>query len=124
MKNLTPTASVWRGRLEVEFERRRRAKEESVSRVPAFGDWLKAVNPTWNWDWAHLAYIREQLDRLTRGEIKRLMVLTPPRHGKTEHGTVRYPVWRLEREPHLRVVLGAYNQILANKFSRKARRVA
>jgi predicted phage terminase large subunit-like protein len=38
--------------------------------------------------------------------------------------TVRYPVWRLEREQGLRVIIGAYNQTLANKFSRKARRVA
>ncbi len=52
------------------------------------------------------------------------MIFEPPRHGKSEQNTVRYPVWRLEHEPTMRVIIGAYNQTLANKFSRKARRVA
>lgn len=52
------------------------------------------------------------------------MLFVPPRHGKSEMVTVRYPVWRLERDPGLRVIVGAYNQLLANKFSRKSRRIA
>lgn len=52
------------------------------------------------------------------------MIFEPPRHGKSEQNTVRYPVWRLEKESTLRVIVGAYNQTLANKFSRKARRIA
>lgn len=48
----------------------------------------------------------------------------PPRHGKSEMVTVRYPVWRLENDPGLRVIVAAYNQILANKFSRKSRKIA
>ena len=52
------------------------------------------------------------------------MLFVPPRHGKSEMVTVRYPVWRLEHEPSMRVIVGAYSQILANKFSRKARRIA
>jgi predicted phage terminase large subunit-like protein len=85
---------------------------------------LPIVTPTFNWQWEHLAYVRQYLDKVTSGEIKRLMLFLPPRHGKSEMCTVRYPVWRLEREPGLRVIVGAYNQILANKFSRKARRIA
>lgn len=52
------------------------------------------------------------------------MLFLPPRHGKSEMTTVRYPVWRLEQEPHLRVIIGAYNQLLANSFNRKARKIA
>ncbi len=37
---------------------------------------------------------------------------------------MRYPIHRLQHDPTLRVIVGAYNQTLANKFSRKARRVA
>jgi predicted phage terminase large subunit-like protein len=58
------------------------------------------------------------------GTIDRLMISMPPRHGKTEQVTVRLPVYALDRDPTRRVILGAYNQTLANKFSRKARRVA
>ena len=52
------------------------------------------------------------------------MLFLPPRHGKSEMVTVRYPVWLLEREPSTRVIVGAYNQTLVNKFSRKSRRIA
>jgi predicted phage terminase large subunit-like protein len=38
--------------------------------------------------------------------------------------TVRYPVWRMECDPSMRVVVGAYSQTLANRFSRKSRRIA
>jgi hypothetical protein len=33
-------------------------------------------------------------------------------------------VWRLEQDPSLRVIVGAYNQMLANSFNRKARKIA
>jgi len=48
----------------------------------------------------------------------------PPRHGKSENLTVRYPVFRLERDPKTRIIIGAYNATLAARFSRKARRIA
>jgi len=89
-----------------------------------FGCWLEAVTPEWDWQWRHLVYVRRFLGRVTRGEIDRLMLFLPPRHGKSEMVTVRYPIWRLEREPGLRVIVGAYNQTLSNKFSRRARRIA
>jgi predicted phage terminase large subunit-like protein len=52
------------------------------------------------------------------------MVFEPPRHGKSEMLTIRYPVWRMERDPEMRCIIGSYGQELANTFSRKARRIA
>lgn len=92
--------------------------------TPSFGAWLREVSPDLTWNWAHLAFVRAQLERVTRGETKRLMLFMPPRHGKSEMVTVRYPVWRMEQDPTLRVVVGAYSQTLANRFSRKSRRLA
>lgn len=89
-----------------------------------FSEWLEVVTPQWNWNWLHLIKTREAIDRVSNGTCKRLMIFEPPRHGKSEQNTVRYPVWRLEHEPGMRIIVGAYNQTLANKFSRKARRIA
>lgn len=86
--------------------------------------WLEAASPRMRWDWRHLVYIEQALDRVTAGKTKRLMLFLPPRHGKSELATVRYPVYRLERDPETRVIVGAYNATLARKFSRKARRIA
>lgn len=76
------------------------------------------------WDWPHLRLIQQHLEAMERDELRRLMIFVPPRHGKSELATIRYPVWRLEREPAMRVIVGAYNQALASRFSRKARRIA
>ena len=89
-----------------------------------FGDWIWGIDPDWSWNWLHLQYVRRQLARVTGGEIDRLMLFLPPRHGKSEMVTVRYSAWWLERDPVQRVIIGAYNQTLANKFSRKVRKIA
>lgn len=111
------------------FFNRPQGWQETPARVkpkstPPFGEWLNLVTPAYQWDWNYLAHIRQQLDRITTGEIDRLMLFVPPRHGKSSMVTVRYPVWRLERQPDLRVIVGAYNQTLVNRFSRQARRIA
>ncbi len=89
-----------------------------------FGRFCPFVTPQFVWDWQHLAYIRQHLDSVTSGDIDRLMLFVPPRHGKSEMTTIRYPVWRIADALDMRVIIGAYNQTLANKFSRKARRIA
>ena len=52
------------------------------------------------------------------------MLFMPPRHGKSEMVTVRYAAWALEQDQSRRVIIGAYSQTLANKFSRKVRKIA
>lgn len=88
-----------------------------------FPDWLKRVSPAMTWDWEHQKKLYDALERVTRGECKRLMIFLPPRHGKSEMVTVRYTAFRMAQDPTLNVVLGSYNQRLADRFSRKVRRV-
>lgn len=90
----------------------------------ALGEWLRAVTPAYRWEWAYLLLLQSELERVASGETKRLMVFMPPRHGKTALITVRFPVWWMERQPGLRVIVAAYNQTLANKFSRMSRKLA
>lgn len=90
----------------------------------SFPEWLPQTTPQWTWDWKHQLYLYEKLAKVTSGEIDRLMVFMPPRHAKSETITVRYPVWRMYQQPTTRTIVGAYNQRLANIFSRKARKVA
>jgi predicted phage terminase large subunit-like protein len=92
--------------------------------LPDFSDWLKQVSPHWTWNWKHQIYLYEKLAMVTTGQCKRLMIFMPPRHSKSETVTVHYSAWRLEREEHLNIILGSYNQKLANRFSRRIKRVA
>jgi predicted phage terminase large subunit-like protein len=89
-----------------------------------FPEWLPSVTPTWTWDWPHQKYLYDALERVSNGTCKRLMIFMPPRHSKTETVTVRYGAYRLEQNPKLNIILGCYNQKLANRFSRKTLRIA
>jgi len=89
-----------------------------------FHTWLKTVTPYWHWDWDHQIYLYPYLEKVVSGDIKRLIISMPPRHGKTEMITVRLPIYLLERWPYKKVILGAYNQTVANNFSRKSLKVA
>lgn len=102
---------------------RERVSPAASAKSLGFDDWLPTVSPTFEWDYPHLVYLRAHLGKVTRGEIKRLMIFMPPRHFKSETVTVRYSAWRLEDNPSMRVIVGAYNQTLAEKFSRKARKI-
>lgn len=52
-----------------------------------------------------------------------MMIFVPPRHGKSTLVTERFTAWNIERDPRLRVILAAYNQTLADKFSRRIRTI-
>ncbi len=89
----------------------------------SFDAWLSRVSPHLCWDWPHLVHLRRYLEAVTAGEILRLMIFEPPRHGKSEQVTIHYPAYRLERDPTLRVIIGSYNETLAARFSRRTRRI-
>ena len=43
-----------------------------------------------NW---HHRVIARKLEAVERGEIKRLMLFLPPRHGKSQLATINFPAW-------------------------------
>ncbi len=89
----------------------------------AFQRWLKATTSGLKWNWRHQRLLYEKLHLITTGKCRRLMIFMPPRHAKSETVTIRYLAWRLECDPTLNIILGSYNQKLANRFSRRIRRI-
>lgn len=69
----------------------------------------------------HHILIAQKLEAVARGEIKRLMIFTPPRHGKSELVSVRFPAWFLGNNPDLRMIGTSYAATLAERFSGQAR---
>jgi len=61
------------------------------------------------------------LERVARGELKRLMVFEPPRHGKSELVSRLFPAYLLYRHPEKWVAISSYAAELAYGFSRNAR---
>ncbi len=106
-----------------EVERLEREAAERDAGRTTFEDWLLAEPSGLKWTARHHAYICEHLRRITDGSARRLMIFIPPRHGKSELATVRYIAWRLIRDARMNVIIGCYNQKLANRFSRKIKQI-
>lgn len=71
----------------------------------------------------HHRLIAEKLEAVARGEIKRLMICMPPRHGKSELASRRFPAWYLGKNPGKQVIAASYNSDLANDFGREVRNI-
>lgn len=69
----------------------------------------------------HHRIIAGQLERIERGEIDRLMLLVPPRHGKSELASIRLPSWFLGRQPHKQFLSVSATEGLAADFGRAVR---
>ncbi len=59
--------------------------------------------------------------RVEAGEIRRLIVEMPPRHGKSETTTIKFPAWYLGRHPNQRGIIASHTGSLAARFSMRAR---
>lgn len=57
------------------------------------------------------------------GLSPRLMILMPPRHGKSHLASQAYPAWHLGHYPSHEFIACSYNVDLARKFSRKVRMI-
>lgn len=64
-----------------------------------------------------------QLERVERGEIDRLMLLVPPRHGKSELASRRFPAYYLGRHPHRQFISASATGSLAEDFGRDVRNI-
>lgn len=71
----------------------------------------------------HHRLIAGALERVERGEIDRLLVTMPPRHGKSELVTKRFPAWWLGRNPKAQIITASYNSDLATDFGRQVRNI-
>jgi hypothetical protein len=71
----------------------------------------------------HHRIVAEQLERVERREIDRLMLLLPPRHGKTELASRRYPPWNLGRNPQRQIIAASATETFATDVGREVRNI-
>lgn len=63
------------------------------------------------------------LEEVEQGRILRLIVTFPPRHGKSELTSRRFPAYLVGRDPYRHVMFGTYNQPFAEDFGRAIRAI-
>lgn len=69
----------------------------------------------------HHFQIAEALERVISGDLKRLMIEMPPRHGKSELASRRFPSYFLGVMPDKEIIAASYNSELAKDFGREVR---
>lgn len=73
-----------------------------------------------NW---HMEAICHELYRCWRGDITRLIITLPPRHGKSICASVALPAFLLGHDPTQRIITTSYGSQLATELSNATRRI-
>ncbi len=98
-----------------ELLRRRAAKK----RLLAFTEYtLPGFEASWHHD-----DICDALERVERGDCRRLMIFAPPRHTKSELGSRRFPAWFLGRNPDKQIIATTYSGDFASELGRDVRNI-
>lgn len=103
------------------------AQQELAARILAkrrLIPFTQRLNPRYHAGWVHHDIAR-RLERFSQdvanGLSPRLMILMPPRHGKSELASRMFPAWHLGHHPDHELISCAYNVSLAESFSRKVK---
>jgi predicted phage terminase large subunit-like protein len=101
------------------------ARREMASRILArrkLLPFIERMNPKYTAGWVHQDICR-RLERFSdaaaAGLSPRLMLLMPPRAGKSEIASKTFPAWHLGRHPDHEIIACSYNVGLAMDFSKK-----
>lgn len=73
-----------------------------------------------NW---HLDAICEHLEAIYRGDLRNLLILMPPRMGKSFTASIAFPTWAWTQQPALRFLFASYSDELSTEHAVKSRRV-
>ena len=106
-----------------------KAQAEMAQRVLArrrLIPFIQRFNPKYHAGWVHQDITR-RLERFSRevaeGKSPRLMLLMPPRHGKSEIASRNFPAWHMGQYPDHEFIACSYNVSLAMDFSRKVKQI-
>jgi predicted phage terminase large subunit-like protein len=105
------------------------AQQEMASRVLSrrrLLPFVQRMNAQYDAGWVHEDICR-RLEKFS-GDVAakkspRLMLLMPPRHGKSELASKNFPAWHLGRHPDHEFIACSYNLSLAMGFSRKVKQI-
>lgn len=71
----------------------------------------------------HLELLNEKLLAVANGEILRLLITMPPRHGKSLLTSEHFPAWYLATHPDNKIILASYEADFAASWGRAARNI-
>lgn len=86
------------------------------------GEWcIEALAPLGQKPMRHHRLLLDNLERVERGEIERLMVLMPPGSAKSTYASILFPCWYLARHQQDSIIAASHTVGLAERFGRRVR---
>jgi predicted phage terminase large subunit-like protein len=93
--------------------------ERPTGQRERFVDWTKRVRPQFQW-YRHNLRVAEVLQRVADGELSRVIIEEPPRHGKSEQMSRLFSAYYLDTFPERWIGLNTYAAELAETLSADA----
>lgn len=87
-------------------------------------DFAIATDPGYQDTWFHetlATILQSAFKKVERGEDARIILTVPPRHGKSELSTKKFPAWALGHHPEWPVAVASYSSELAVDFGQGTR---
>lgn len=108
------------------IDRQRRQAREAQFAADARDRFEAAVlywyGPGYQLNWHHRVKAR-LLEAWARGQIDRLLLHEPPRHGKTLLASIHLPAWIFGHNPSAEMIVASHGDRYVQKLSRKTKRV-
>ena len=89
-------------------------------------NFCEVVDKDYEANWHHetiAAQLETALENILAGKTTRLILELPPRHGKSELATIKFPAWVLGKYPNLKFIVSSYSADLATEFGANTRDV-
>lgn len=99
-------------------------REEFLQRYEVLNDFSRFTqyhDPNYILNWHHIA-TAEALQKLVERKINRLIVVEPPRHGKSRQAAIEMPLWAWSRNPKEQIVVSSYALSLSMTHASQVRR--
>lgn len=109
----------------LQIKRQRYAALQAKRKIRArdtLPNFIRYTYDDYDMQWFH-EKICEALDKLYRGEIKKLMIFVPPQHGKSEISSRRFPAYVLGKNPDTKIAVCSYSATLSESFNRDIQRI-
>lgn len=87
-------------------------------------DFAIATDSEYQDTWFHetvATILQSVIEKLERGEDVRIILECPPRHGKSEIATKKFPAWSLGHHPEWPIIVASYSSDLATEFGQGTR---
>lgn len=88
----------------------------------SMSQFVLATDMDYEWNWHH-HLICQHLDKVLSGDITRLIITMPPRHGKSELVSRKFPAFYLGHNPDDLVIMISHSDKFSSKFNRATQKI-